>query len=132
MTPEQKIKRDIINSLAENYRDEDNFPELKELTNENVDQNYDLLGDWVQDEEYSYREGDMETNIDCPDSRHYESQSVAKKLSDGSWIGWTYWYGGGKHGEPDAIEWMDEAYELEVTEENQTVTVRTFKKKDNE
>lgn len=130
MTPEQKIKRDIINSVVGNYRDEHEFPELEELTDENIVENYDLLGDWTQDEECDYREGDILTDIQCQDSRHYESQSVAKKLSDGSWIGWTYWYGGGKYGEPEAIEWIDEAYELEVTEEEKTVTVRTFKKKE--
>lgn len=24
---------------------------------------------------------------------------------DGTWVGWTYWYGGGKYAEPSAIPW---------------------------
>ena len=49
-------------------------------------------------------------------------------MPDGSWVGWTYWYGGGKYGEPEAIDWMDDAYDLACTEEEKVVTVRTFTK----
>jgi hypothetical protein len=47
-----------------------------------------------------------------------------------SWIGWTYFYGGGKYGEPESIDWMSEAYFLDVAEEEKMVVVRTFKKKE--
>jgi len=59
--------------------------------------------------------------------RHYESKAVAMKMPDGSWIGWTYWYGGGKHGEPEAIDWMNEAYDVDCHEEEKVVVVQTFK-----
>ena len=39
-------------------------------------------------------------------------------------------HGGGKHGEPEAIDWMDEAYDLDVTEEEKLVVVKTFKVKE--
>jgi hypothetical protein len=81
----------------------------------------------IQDITYEFREGDVETNIAPEYSRHYESKSVAAKI-DGKWIGWTYWYGGGKHGEPDAIDWMEDAYFLDCKEEEKVVTVRTFTK----
>jgi hypothetical protein len=61
-------------------------------------------------------------------SRHYECKEVATQLHDGTWIGWTYWYGGGKHGNPGEIEWMPYAYELTCKEEVKTMTVHTFSK----
>jgi hypothetical protein len=82
----------------------------------------------VQDARSEVRQGEMETDLPCPSSRHYESKSVAAKLPDGSWVGWTYWYGGGKHGEPEAIDWIDDAYNLNCTEEEKMVTVRIFAK----
>ena len=74
------------------------------------------------------REGDEETGLPCEYSRHYESESVAAQMPDGSWVGWTYWSGGGKHGEPEAMDWMGEAYDLNCKEEQKMVTVREFKK----
>ncbi|MEP6001741.1 MAG: hypothetical protein ABJ276_17130, partial [Parasphingorhabdus sp.] len=73
-----------------------------------------------------FRCSGIETDIPCEDSRHYESKSVAQKCSDGSWVGWTCWFGGGKHGEPDSIDWIEYAYDVNVTEEQKMVTVRTF------
>jgi hypothetical protein len=35
---------------------------------------------------------------------------------------------GGKYGEPEAVEWIDDAYDLVCTEEEKVVTVRTFAK----
>ena len=65
------------------------------------------------------------TGLLAPHSRHYESKAVAAEMLDGSWVGWTYWYGGGKHGEPEAIPWMEDAYEVTPWEETQVV--RKFK-----
>jgi len=75
-----------------------------------------------------FRDGQVETDIPCDWSRHYESKSVAAKCCDGSWVGWTYWYGGGKHGEPQSVQWMEDAYDLDVTETVKMMTVREFKK----
>lgn len=85
--------------------------------------------DCLQDAKSEIRCGDVETNVPCDYSRHYESKSVAAQCPNGEWVGWTYWYGGGKHGEPDAIDWIEHAYDLECTEEQRVVTVRTFTKK---
>jgi hypothetical protein len=127
MTPEQKLKAHM---LAQAWVDDK--IQTQTITDDNVDELWDELVD--HDGHYDYvselREGEFETDLPCPNSRHYESKSVAAKLSDGSWVGWTYWYGGGKHGEPEGIDWMDEAYELEVLEEEKVCTVRTFTKKE--
>lgn len=125
MTPEQKIKWLILAEIAKC----DQRP-LPEITAGNVDALYDECedkGDIIHD----VRQGDVETNIVREYSRldrFYESKSVAAQMPDGSWVGWTYWYGGGKHGAPGEIDWMDTAYELTCVEEPKVVTVRTFTK----
>lgn len=128
MTPEQKVKWLILKHL-EQYVDGYNAPEYP---CEDIDKAYenDILKDWygVANE---VRQGDIQTDIPPPYSRHYESMSMASQLPDLSWVGWTYWYGGGKHGEPEAIDWMEDAYDLECHEEEKVVVVRTFKEKQN-
>lgn len=131
MTPEQLIKREIIHRAIQSDSD------LKwegELTADNIDEVYESLGDdsdTLNDlERWDFRAGEVETGIECETSRHYESKSVACKLSDGTWVGWTYWYGGGKHAEPECVDWMSDAYILDVTEEEKLVTVRTFQKRE--
>lgn len=84
----------------------------------------------LQDYIYEFREGQFKTGITSASdySRYYECKSVGAEMYDGSFVGWNYWYGGGKHGEPDSIEWMSNAYNLDVKEEEQTLIVRTFTK----
>lgn len=50
-----------------------------------------------------------ETGLPCEMSRHYESESVAINVR-GVWVGFTEWSGGGKYGEPEAIDWIEHAY----------------------
>ena len=103
-----------------------------EITAENVEELYDELCD--DDAHWDYlselREGEVETGLPCEWSRHYESMSVAVKAPNGQYVGWTYWYGGGKHGEPEAIDWMHDAYLLDVKEEEKLVVVQTFTKRE--
>lgn len=120
MTTEQKIKREILFTIKSEWF---NTPEAIDEAWHWAEEN-----DLHQDPREEFRQSGEATEIPCDWSRHYESKSVARKLSDGTWVGWTYWYGGGKHGEPEAVDWMDSAYELNVTEEEKTVVVRTFKK----
>ena len=127
MTPEQKIKHAILKSVFEG-----NDKPVPAVTDENVDDLWDDSeeepGYW--DARYEFREGEVETNVPSESSRHYETKSVAAIMPDGTWVGWTYWYGGGKHGNPEEIEWMEDAYDLTCTEEEKVVTVRTFTKAD--
>lgn len=128
MTPEKKIKREILAiAISSGY-----IEDCPEMTDESVDGLYEslLVEEGLHwDLEYEYREGEYKTGIQAPFSRSYGSDSVARKMMDGTWVGWTYWYGGGKHGEPETIEWMQHAYELDVTEKQEMVTVREFQKK---
>jgi hypothetical protein len=125
---EFKIKREILRMAQENEPDVFNFGPLE--TVEQIEEAYESLVDadahW--DYESDFRSGDVDTNVPCPSDRHYESKSVAMKTEEGDWLGWTYWFGGGKHGEPQSIDWMSEAYDLTCQEEEKLVVVRTFKK----
>jgi hypothetical protein len=77
--------------------------------------------DAINDAMSELRSGEEETGLPCPSSRHYESKSIAARMMDGSWVGWTYWYGGGKHGEPYSIPWVEDAYDLEMVEVQRVV-----------
>jgi hypothetical protein len=125
MTPEQKLRHAILIAAG--------VPDLETITVENIDERYNEAydQDLLYDAKAEVRASGEETpGLPSPYSRHYESKAVAAKMPDGSWVGWIYWYGGGKHGEPDAVEWMEYAYDLEVTEEEKLMVVRTFKKKE--
>ncbi len=128
MTATQRIKREIlVLALKEN----DDLKWDGEINESNVDEAYTTVrkdNDAHWDYESEFRSSGEKTGLDCDWSRHYESDAVARKLSDGTWVGWTYWHGGGKYGEPGAVEWMKQAYDLDVTEKEVLKTVRTFKK----
>jgi hypothetical protein len=125
MTPEQKVKWLIIDKFNA-WSKKESLP----YPADDIDSAYDALveSDDHWDARNDIRCGDIETDITSPSSRHYESKSVAAKMPDNTWVGWTCWYGGGKHAEPEAIDWMDEAYNLDCKEHEKVVTVREFSK----
>lgn len=125
MTPQQKLKHLIL--LKQQAWNPD-FLAGVEIAAENVDTLYEENNEdyELQDAKSEVRCSGVETGLKCDWSRHYESTAVATQYVDGSWVGWTYWYGGGKHGEPEAIDWMEDAYEVNCTEEEKMVVVRTF------
>lgn len=137
LTAEQKIKREILelswvveemDAASLFLRDRNSGESIDDLWSrmEDDDDFYDLLSDALGD----FRSSGDEIDIPCETSRHYCSHSVARKLTSGGWVGWTYWYGGGKYGEPDAIDWLSDAYNLIVTEEEKLVVVRTYNKEE--
>lgn len=135
MTPKQKIKHAIILGVAEyHYHDRIVQEAINNLLvdDANIDESYDFICEvgmqW--DVIYEIREGQVETDVPSESSLYYESKSVAMKMPDDTWVGWTYWYGGGKHDEPDAIDWMDKAYDLNCKEEEKVVIVCEFTKFD--
>lgn len=125
MTPEQKLKHMILI-----HQSDWDKTELPEITAANIDQLYDEAGEdgELQDARNEIRCSGIETDLSTPHSRHYEGDAVAAKAPDGTWVGWTYWHGGGKYGEPEAIDWMCDAYDLECKEEEKLVIVHTFTK----
>ena len=124
MNAQQKLKHIILALIA--VWDGEALPEV---TAENIDDLYDEAeSDAKQEASYEIRSGEVETGLPTQSSRHYECEEVAAQALDGSWVGWTHWHGGGKHGEPEAIDWMGEAYDLNVTEVEKMTIVRTFAK----
>jgi hypothetical protein len=144
MTPCQKIKREILQEFCKSLRESAHPLQQEEkdflakvgnvpITDENVEDQWnamDYLDDALHEYVQEFRSSGIKTGLPCESSRHYCSKSVARKLSDGSWVGWTYFYGGGKHGEPESIDWMGEAYDLDITETEKLVVVREFKRKE--
>lgn len=129
MTPEQKLKLMVLVRYTELY-DHVKLPDA--IDADNIDAVYKEIYDeddgTIYDAINEVRSSGEDTGLQCGWSRHYESKAVAAQALDGSWIGWTYWYGGGKHGEPEAVDWMEEAYDLVCKEEEKLVVVRTFTK----
>jgi len=72
----------------------------------------------------------LSTEIPCPYNSYFESKSVANLIGD-QWVGWTFYYGGGKHSSPEDVEWIDDAYYLDAREETRVVMVFT-KREDTE
>jgi hypothetical protein len=127
MTPEQKIKWAILEQAVACG----SIVVPEPITADNIDNFYEELlvmpsrhWDYVSE----FRESGTPTGLQCEFSRHYESDAVAAQMPDGTWVGWTYWYGGGKHGEPEAIDWMGQAYFVDCHEEEKMMVVQTFTK----
>ena len=74
------------------------------------------------------RSGTEETGLACEYSQSFESKSVASKAPNGQWVGWTYWYGGGKHSYAEETGWAEDAYLLDMLEESRTFTAHIFTK----
>lgn len=131
MTPVQKLKQAILQT-AMRFGD---IPQDTVITAENIDTLYDEHYDAHQDARQETRSGAIHTNLQTEyrgdlrgAHRNYECDEVAMKMDDGSWVGWTYWHGGGKHSEPMAIPWVEYAYDLNCAEKEEVVIVRTFTK----
>lgn len=112
LTAPQKLKQKLIH-LATGER----YDDPADIESFFGDVDHDTLSD--------FRSGQVKTGLAAEWDRHYESKAVAAKMLDGSWVGWTYWYGGGKHGDPHSIPWVDEAYDVDCREVQKVV--REFK-----
>lgn len=122
MTPQHKIKHMILTIVAAW-----NDAQPPQFDAASIDETWEGGDDdQVQDARNEVRSSGIETGLPCEWSRHYESEAVARQAADGSWVGWTHWHGGGKHGEPESIDWIAEAYDVACAEEEKMVTVRTF------
>ena len=119
MTPVQKVKYLILNLDAQ-WNDKEPYP----YPLPDIDSIYDEAP-VLQDAKEEIRSGGFDTGFLSEWSRHYESKILADQLPDGSWVAWTYWYGGGKHGNPEEVPWMEEAFDVDCTIEMKPVNIFT-------
>lgn len=124
MTPEQKLKWAVLAKVAGWKK-----TLVPDYPCANVDELYaELVAlDLHWDGRNELRCGQVETGLPCPSSRSYDGNAVAMQMPDGSWVGWTYWSGGGKYGNPEELDWMDSAYDVDRQSEEKVVVVHTFK-----
>lgn len=105
--------------------------ERQDIDASDIEGQFDALNEdeELQDDLNAFRSSGERTGLVVRSySRHYEVEHVARQLIGGAWVGWLYWHGGGKHGEPEAISWLNEAELLEVDEEPIQSVRRTFRK----
>lgn len=127
MTPQQKIYWLVFNKLSQYlglppppYP----YPNIEEAIEK-------YLGtDVLQVAISVVRHQGVQTDLTSPSSRNYETSELAAKLPDGSWVGWTYYYGGGKHGCPEDVPWMEYSYDVQCDAYEKVKTVLYFKRKD--
>ena len=130
------IYKDILDIVLLNYEDIKLLDGL-ELTLENASDLYNYseeyfgedVEDIIQEVTYDYRHNGIGCNL-LPKhySRHYEVDFVVSEI-EGKWVGWHYWYGGGKHGEPEQIDWIGDAEFVDIESQKEVVVVeRVFKR----
>lgn len=92
-------------------------------TEEEIDEAYDELDDDARTEgkDNLVWGTALETGLSnpCPGwrfSRDYDDEEVAVQALDGTWVGFTRWSGGGKHGCPGDIDWMQHLYEVDAVQ----------------
>ena len=119
LTPQQALMLLILQDCGIVVRGNASGEDIEELF-EDGDYNEEL---------YHLRSAGEGTNLPAPASRHYETEQLAIETPYG-WVSWTYWYGGGKHGNPEEIDWFEDAFFVDVEEKEVTRIERTFFKKD--
>jgi len=121
----------IYKSMAfELYKREDNFSFTdypSEISYENLWYTLKAEFDKACEVEYETRYGTEEPDLEPKtDSRHYEVEVRAMKVDD-VWVAWDFYYGGGKHGEPEAFDWIGNARIVECEEKVVTKVEYNFK-----
>ena len=128
LTPTQLIKKAILAKSCQFFED---FKPINSLaTGEEIDAAFQDANDKdvTQDATEEIRSSGISTGLPAPYSRNYETE-INAHLIDDQWVGFVYYFAGGKHSEPGAIPWMEDAFLLDCKEELITVTKRTFTKK---
>lgn len=140
MKVENKVKRQIISDML---CDSDvDFGGLDLTTDEQVEEAYEMADECdgifedfdIHDSEECFRQSGESVGLRFDGdwgSRHYEDDRVARELDCGTFVSWIYWTGGGKHGEPSEIDWMDEDSGMRAVNcsiEEKMVEVKTYSK----
>ena len=136
-TGEQIIKSHVLNECREDGDNDWGYAWPESITPGNADEIWADVEDstkygqdWLRESLYEVRGCGEPSNagpeIDFRMTRHYEVERVAFKFG-GVWVGWLYWHGGGKHGNEEEIDWVQDAVILGLVGETRVVTIkRTF------
>jgi hypothetical protein len=103
----KKIDSSILDSIQ---NDEDFELFFKEHGDYFIDDLYDCINDFRYEYDFVVKYGTSE----C---RYYEAKYVVKEVEPGVFLGWNYYYGGGKHSAPDEIEWLSNLEFVDVVKE---------------
>lgn len=135
MKPQNKLRREIMLYAATDA----NYLPYKDVSNYTTD--IDVENTWMHfiEEHHSYGPQDVindfryqgeDSNCNSKEwSRHYDHKERAVQCCDGSWVGYTFWSGGGKHGTPEEIDYISDAYDI-VVEKEYKIIKREFKRVD--
>lgn len=128
LTAQELIYKRLVSELYD-VEDDFNYTDYSdEITVDNEDFWNTLKSDFdtCYEVEYETRYG-IETDLHPKtSSRHYEIEVRAMEV-DGVWVAWDFYYGGGKHGEPEAFDWISNARIVECEEKVVTKVEYTFK-----
>ncbi|QYC52551.1 hypothetical protein [Salmonella phage SSBI34] len=133
VTAEYAIRAEILAEVLEGIVSREdirnmNQEAIAELWDKVEDNEFEGVdGDSLWEVQYDFRSSGIVTNLLPEMSRHYESDQVARETPFG-WVSWTYWYGGGKHGNPEEIDWMEYAYYVNMTSKEVVRTEYSFTK----
>lgn len=125
MNAQQLLRKAILLKAV----DFENIEPFKEnLTGNEIDELYESYDRWDQlaDPWNEIRYSGIDCNLKASTwSRHYEVDSKAIKV-DGIWIQFDYYYGGGKHSEPEDFDFIHHAKIVNCEETRVTITKYDF------
>lgn len=122
----QQLLRKAILLKAVDFKNIEPFKDG--LSGDEIDKLYESYDRWneLADPWNEIRYSGIDCNLEATTwSRHYEVDSKAIKIDD-KWIQFDYYYGGGKHGEPENFDYIENAIIVDCTEEQITITKYNF------
>lgn len=108
MTAQQLIRKAILLKAVDFENIE---PFNQSLDGAGIDKLYESYNEYdeLNDPKNEIRYGQVEANLNpITWSRSYEIDVRAMKIDD-VWVAWDFYYGGGKHGEPESFDWISNA-----------------------
>ncbi|CCH57766.1 hypothetical protein A323_gp58 [Acinetobacter phage AP22] len=108
MTAQQLIRKAILLKAVDFENIE---PFSQSLDGAGIDKLYESYNEYdeLNDPKNEIRYGQVDANLSAITwSRSYEIDVRAMKI-DGVWVAWDFYYGGGKHGEPESFDWISNA-----------------------
>lgn len=86
--------------------------------------------DIVRDVVSNFRDSGTNIYDKVDEDRYFCYQQLGNKITglDDLYLGWTYAFGGGKYGEPESVEWMEDCYLLKCKEVEEKRIIKVYEK----